>query len=126
MSAISIFSKSWESDHPLGMAQSGRKTSEMSELEHLLSKTPELLSLQQVWAKLQPLKVDRKSENLRILREFGCQLLKDTQNDLSKLRPVLWSMPFRDASESSHQILREGIKMYLLCAEIKIKIFFRF
>ena len=45
------FSKSWESDHPLGMAQSGRlgrKTSEMSELEHLLSKTPELLSLRQV------------------------------------------------------------------------------
>ena len=46
-----IFSKSWESDHPLGIAQSGRmgrKTPEMNELEHLLLKTPELLSLRQV------------------------------------------------------------------------------
>ena len=68
MSAIPIFSKSRESDHSLGMAQSGRvgrKTPEMNELKHLLLKTPELLSPRQVWAKLQPLKVDRKSENFR-------------------------------------------------------------
>ena len=124
---VPIFSKSWESDHPLGVVQSGRmgrKTPEMNELEHLLLKTPELLSLRQVWTKLQPLQVDRKSENLRILGGFGCQVLKDTENDLSKLRSVLWSTAFRDVSESSHQNLREAIKIYFMCAEIKMKIFF--
>ena len=127
MSAISIFSKSRESDHPLGVTQSGRlgrKTPEMNELEPLLSKTPELLSLRQVWAKLQPLKVDRKSEILRILSGFGCQTLKDTEDHLSKPRPVLWQTVLRDAGESCYQILRAAIKTYLLCAEIKIKIFF--
>jgi len=129
MSAISIFSKSRESDHPLGVTQSGRlgrKTPEMNELEPLLSKTPELLSLRQVWAKLQPLKVDRKSEILRILSGFGCQTLKDTEDHLSKPRPVLWQTVLRDAGESCYQILRAAIKTYLLCAEIKIKIFFWF
>ena len=48
---VHIFSKSRESDHPLGVAQSGRmgrNTPEMNELEHLLSKTPEILSLRQI------------------------------------------------------------------------------
>jgi len=72
---VPIFSKSRESDHPLGVAQSGRmgrKIPEMNELEHLLSKTPELLTLRQVWTKLETLKVARKSENLS---EFGCQII---------------------------------------------------
>ena len=50
---ILIFSKSHEGDHPLGggVDQSrhvGPKTPEMNELDHLLSETPELLSLRQV------------------------------------------------------------------------------
>jgi len=48
---VTIFSKSRQSDHPLGggpVGRMGRKTPEMNELEHLLSKTPELLSLRQV------------------------------------------------------------------------------
>ena len=51
MSAIPIFSKSRERDRPLGVVQSGRmgrNTPEMNELEHLLSKTPEILSLRQI------------------------------------------------------------------------------
>ena len=51
MSAIPIFRKARKVITPLGVAQSGRmgrKTPEMNVLEHLLSKTPELLSLRQV------------------------------------------------------------------------------
>ena len=75
MLEIHIFSESRERDHPLGVTQSGRmgpKSPEMNELEHLLSKTPEVLSLRQIWAKLQLLKVARKSENLG---GFGCQII---------------------------------------------------
>ena len=46
-----FFLKSNESDHPLGVGQSGHvgpKTPEMNELDHLLSETPELFSLRQV------------------------------------------------------------------------------